>query len=256
MSLLDYARVCGSLSELTRTIEKPSVAYSFDPRGDEVCEARVRELSTGKEWTLPEGRRGSGEIDGEEAPDESGGDTRTRPLRCDGSLVWDEAGGLFWVELDGSHRPHRLYHRRVLDDDGRWIEGQADELLFGEDDELYNLRISKSFDGRYLLIRSGSKEASEVRYVDLRPERKEGTGIETRMVAPRAPGLVYRVGHCRGHWLVQTNLGDGGKTPNFSLRACRVGDEGMERWELVTLAGSGEAAFDGGHDRSLDVSEK
>ena len=195
--------VCRSLSELTRIIENPSVAYSFDPRGDEVCEARVRELSTGKEWTLPEGRRGSEEIDGGEAPDESGGDTRTRPLRCDGSLVWDEAGGLFWVELDGSHRPHRLYHRRVLDDDGRWIEGQADELLFGEDDELYNLRISKSFDGRYLLIRSGSKEASEVRYVDLRPERKEGTGLEMRMVAPRAPGwctawdTAEGIGSCR-----------------------------------------------------------
>ncbi|EJK76936.1 hypothetical protein THAOC_01273 [Thalassiosira oceanica] len=188
--------------------------------------------------------------------------TRTRPLECDGSLVWDESGGLFWVRLDGSHRPHRLYHRRVLDGDGRWIDDQSDELLFEEDDGLYDLRISKSFDGRYLLVRSGSKETSEVRYVDIRPECREradddpdgkGARMELRTVAPRSEGVVYRVGHCRGHWLVQTNLGDGGgRTPNLGLRSCRVGDGGMGRWEPVTLAGTGEAAFDGGHGRSLD----
>jgi len=258
---LDVEELAGGMTFLavgavTLSPDQGFLAYSLDPRGNEVCEARVRELSTGNEWTLLEGRREEG--DGGDAPDEN----QTRPLECDGSLVWDEAGGLFWVRLDGSHRPHRLYHRRVLDGDGRWIDDQSDELLFEEDDGLYSLRISKSFDGRYLLVRSGSKETSEVRYVDIRPECREradddpdgkGARMELRTVAPRSEGVVYRVGHCRGHWLVQTNLGDGGgRTPNLGLRSCRVGDGGMGRWEPVTLAGTGEAAFDGGHGRSLD----
>ena len=240
------------------------VAYSYDPRGDEVCEARVREMATGRERTLLEGkRRGDGSDEGTATPDEEC-DGETRPLRCDGSLAWDDSGGIFWAELDGSHRPHKLYHRRVFDGVGDWIEDQSDELLFEEDDGLYELRMSKTFDGRYLLVTSESKEASEVRYVDLRPGGADGgeKGLKARMriIAPRRPGVLYRVSHCLGHWLVSTNLGAGGTgSPNLGLVSCRVGDDGGDitgGWDPLTLAGSGEAAFDGGHGRSLDVREE
>jgi hypothetical protein len=44
--------------------------------------------------------------------------------------------------------------------------------------------------------------------------------------------------------------------PNLSLKACRVGEEGMETWRDVvsSYTDAPVPVFDGGHARSLDVS--
>ena len=180
-------------------------------------------------------------------------------LECDGSVVWNDASdALFYVTMDEMHRPHKLYCRRIFDSDGHWIDAevQNDELLMAEDDELYNLRIAKSFDGRYLLVRSSSKESSEVHYLDLRHEMgSKGMSLAKNLVciAKRKHKVLYRVTHCQGYWLVQTNIGG---LPNLSLKACRVGEEGMETWRDVvsSYTDAPVPVFDGGHARSLDVS--
>ena len=66
--------------------------------------------------------------------------------------------------------------------------------------------------------------------------------------------MLYRVTHCQGFWLVQTNVGG---LPNLSLKACRVGEEYLETWKDVVRydADAPVPVFDGGHERSLDVSE-
>ena len=114
------------------------------------------------------------------------------------------------------------HHRQPLQ------ERALARALLAEDDELYNLRIAKSFDGRYLLVRSSSKESSEVHYLDLRHEMgSKGMSLAKNLVciAKRKHKVLYRVTHCQGYWLVQTNIGG---LPNLSLKACRVGEEGME----------------------------
>jgi oligopeptidase B len=224
------------------------VAYTLDEKGGETCQLYLKHIESGKVWTLLD-----------QNVDRSTTDS-TDLLECDGSVVWNDASdALFYVTMDETHRPHKLYCRRIFDSDGHWIdaEDQNDELLMAEDDELYNLRIAKSFDGRYLLVRSSSKESSEVHYLDLRPEMgSQGMSLAKNLVciAKRKHKVLYRVTHCQGYWLVQTNIGG---LPNLSLKACRVGEEGMETWRDVVNSDTDTPVpvFDGGHARSLDVSD-
>ena len=223
------------------------VAYTLDEKGGETCQLYVKHIESGEVWTLRDRNVDRNTTDS------------TDLLECDGSVVWNDASdALFYVTMDDTHRPHKLYSRRIFDSDGHWIdaEDQNDELLIAEDDELYNLRIAKSFDGRYLLIRSSSKESSEVHYLDLRPEMgSKGMSLAKNLVciAKRKHKVLYRVTHCQGYWLVQTNIGG---LPNLSLKACRVGEEGMEIWRDVVRSDTDSPVpvFDGGHARSLDVS--
>jgi oligopeptidase B len=228
--------------------DQKHVAYTLDEKGGERCQLHVKRIESGEVWTLRERNVHRNATDG-----------GTAPLECDGSVVWNDSGdALFYVTMDDAHRPHRLHRRRVLDSDGHWIDAEDpdDELLMAEDDESFNLRIAKSFDGRYLLVRSSSKESSEVHYLDLRPETgSRGTSPANDLVciAKRKHKVLYRVAHCRGYWLVQTNIGG---LPNLSLKACRVGEEGTETWVVGSDADTPVPVFDGGHARSLDVSDR
>eukprot|EP00585_Thalassiosira_rotula_P011226 CAMPEP_0196159548 /NCGR_PEP_ID=MMETSP0910-20130528/46377_1 /TAXON_ID=49265 /ORGANISM="Thalassiosira rotula, Strain GSO102" /LENGTH=895 /DNA_ID=CAMNT_0041424469 /DNA_START=409 /DNA_END=3097 /DNA_ORIENTATION=+ len=267
------------------------LAYSTDEKGGETCQIYVKDIESGKEWVLHDYDtknvpHDDDSIDTITDDDDDNGDTNNNVLECDGSIVWnDESDALYYVTMDDTHRPYRLYRRQIFDSEGHWIDDvenrkkKEEELLMEENDELFNLRISKSFDGKYLLMRCSSKESSEVHYVDLRPGDNEeyendnddtvasgikgkpdGKNKELVCIAKRQPKVLYRVTHCRGYWLVQTNIGN---LPNLSLKSCRVGETGMEHWKDVFVVdissgsdGSSNAAgmpvFDGGHERSLE----
>ena len=43
-------------------------------------------------------------------------------LECDGSVAWsDESNALFYVTMDDTYRPYKLYRRQVFNSDGQWI---------------------------------------------------------------------------------------------------------------------------------------
>ena len=210
------------------------VAYSLDETGGETAQMYVKHIESGQEWVLHQ--------------------NATDVLDCDGSVVWnDESNALYYVLMDEKQRSYQLYRRQIFDSDWQWIDiesqEEGDELLLEESDELFNLRINKSFDRKYLIAKCSSKEASEVHYLDLCSDQNE-----LLCIAKRQPKVLYRVTHCQGYWLVQTNIGG---LPNLSMKACPVGTEGMEKWKDVVSIDSGAPmpVFDGGHKRSLDVSE-
>jgi len=220
------------------------LAYSLDEKGGETCQLYVKHIESGEEWVLQT------MVDGE-----------VNVLEGDGSLVWNaESNALYYVTMDDAHRPYRLYRRQIFDGDGNWIaiedQKEDDALLLEEKDELFNLRISKTFDSKYLMVRSSSKESSEVHYIDLRPNEgsagNEEQQLELVCIAKRQPKVLYRVTHLGGYWLVQTNIGG---LPNFSLKACPVGEAGMDNWKDVVSIFDNDAlipVFYGGHERSLD----
>ena len=235
------------------------LAYSLDVKGGETCQLYVKHFDSGKVWGLRDPKKLSNSNEEEEESD---------LLEVDGSVVWnDKSDTLFYVTMDDTHRPYRLYRRRIFDSNGEWIDAkEEDELLLEESDELYNLRISKSFDGRYLMVRCSSKESSEVHYLDLRPgdddsSKGKDDDMDTKSnnklacIAKRQSKVLYRVTHCQGYWLVQTNIGG---LPNLSLKACPVGKGEMENWKDVVdssgTTGDTLAVFDGSHERSIDVS--
>ena len=221
------------------------LAYSLDEKGGETCQLYVKHIASGKVWVINDhtDNEGEGEVE---------------PLECDGSVVWNnENNMLYYKIMDKMKRPYRLYRRQIFDSDGEWIgdvqnQKEGDELLLEEKDELFSLGISKTFDGKYLNARSTSKESSEVHYLDLSPDEDVKDNNKFVCIAKRQPGVLYRVTYCHGYWLVLTNIGE---LPNLSLKACRVGDEGMEHWKDVVSTDTDEPIFSGGHERSLDVSE-
>ena len=227
-SLLSYF----ALGSIAVSPNQKYVAYSSDEQGGETCSLYVKHIKSGEVYTLYDEHN------------------TTELLECNGSVYWSEqSDALFFITFDNAHRPYKLFRRQIFDSNGHWSETktQKDELLLEEKDELFNVLISKSFDSRYLIVQSSSKETSECNYLDLRPE-DESKSNKLVCIANRQVGVVYRVTHCQGWWLVQSNIG----TPNVSLKACRVGEEGMDKWKDIVTANDQTRVFDGSHQRSID----
>ena len=222
-----------ALGKIAISPNQQYVAYSLDEKGDETCQLCVKHIETGKVWILYENASNASSI-----------------LECDGSIVWDDKGSaLFYIKMNDARRPYQLYRRQIFDSNGEWINNkiQKEELLLEEKDEVFNLICSKSFDGKFLVVQCSSKETSEMHYLDLEEDSPKHKLV---CIAKRKHGVRYRVTHCRGYWLVQTNIGG---LPNVCLKACRVGDkEGMTAWKDVVSSDTDLPIFDGGHQRSLD----
>lgn len=214
------------------------VAYALDEVGGETCQLYIKHIESGKERVL---------YDGDQL------------LEGDGSIAWnDEGTAIFFCTLDVTHRPYRLYQRQIFDNEGNFIDDnkQRDELMFEEDDGSFCLRISKTFDSRYLVLTCSAKESTELHYLDLErsKEIEESVAEQLVCISKRVDKLCYRVTHCSGYWLVQTN--NMGITPNLSLKACRIGEEkDSSSWLDVvntTENGTPEVMFNGDDGRSLD----
>lgn len=192
------------------------LAYTLDETGGETCTLQVLNLATGE--TLDHDPK----------------------LECDGSVSWNDShDSVFYIQMDEAHRPYRVYRRKVV---GRTDDEPEDELLYEEPDELYWVSISKTFDGKFLLARSSSKETAEVHYLDLRDPASK-----LECISPRRKKVLYRASHRNGSWMISTNVGG---TPNMKLMTCRVG-ESDDAWQMVEDK-NGDAIFSGGLDRSLE----
>lgn len=205
------------------------VAYTLDETGDEVCHFYVRHIATGKEWVLMN----------------ENGDAK---LRGYGAIEWDEMdSGLFFVTLDETQRPHRVYYRQLFRSDGTFIDDkQSDHLLLEEKDAMFSIMIAKTVDRKYLLMLSASRETSEIHYLDLQSGDIPSVS-NLGCIASKREKVLYYATHCKGHWLIQTNVGG---LPNLSLKFCRVGDEC--NWNDVVLKATGAAVFDGRDPKSLE----
>lgn len=93
----------------------------------------------------------------------------------DSTVVWGaDDNTVFYNKMDKSHRPYQAYVHKI----GQDVE--KDVMLFEEPDELFWLGMGKSQDGSYIFIESGSKETTEIQYVDLMQE-----AVEVKCVAER-----------------------------------------------------------------------
>jgi len=101
----------------------------------------------------------------------------------------------------------------------------ADELVFEEADERFNLSVRRTRDGRYLVMESGSHITSESRFLAADQPTEAWT-----LVAERRDEQEYSIEHRDGVWLIRTN--DRGR--NFRLVATPVATPSREHWrELI-----------------------
>jgi oligopeptidase B len=190
----DYVRVA---------VREPSpdgrlLAYSVDLSGDEVYELRFRDLSTGTD--LPD----------------------VLPRTCYGGAWSADSGTFFYVVHDQAYRPYQVRRHRL------GTSPADDPVVLQEDDQRYELVVEASRSGAYVVLLSEARDTSETWLVPTEhPEEPP------RVVAPRRPGVLYRVGHApRPDGDVLVIVTDDG-APEGRLMTAPVDSPGAESWTEV-----------------------
>lgn len=199
--LLDPNALAGdgylALGAFTVSPDHRLLGYSLDTAGDEIYRLFVKDLH-------------SGAID--ELPFDD----------CDGQMTWAaDSHTLFFVTLDDTHRPHRLY-RHGLGEDGA-------ELVFEEADGRFFLSCYRSSSERQLVLSLGSKTTSEAWVLDASTPRGE-----FRCLAPRQEEHEYDIDHGlldgQWHWFIRSNQAG----INFALYVASEAQPSREHWrELI-----------------------
>ena len=178
-----------SLGAFEPSPDQNLLAYAVDTSGDEVYTVRFLDLRTGE--LLPDA------LTGTSASVQWASDNRT----C------------FYVTLDESKRPYRLYRHR--------LGAGADDLLLQEEDERFELEVHRARSGGFLFLEIASNVTSEYRC--LPADDPDG---EFRMLLVRRQGVEFDVVHHGAHFYVRIN--DRGR--NFRL--LRVAVSGGETVEV------------------------
>lgn len=154
-----------SLGAFSISPDHQRLAYSTDTSGEEIYQLHVKQLSDNSIQTLTF-------------------------ENCDGSMTWaNDSQTLFFVELDDTHRPHKLY-RTTLDSDKA-------ELVFHEPDGRFFLHCYRASSERQLILMMGSKTTSEAWVLDAETPTQAFS-----CVAPRQEDHEYDVDHglFNGEW--------------------------------------------------------
>src|SRR5215469_6934437 len=176
------------------------LAYSTDNTGFRQFQLHVRDLRSGRD--LP--------------------DTAERV----GSIAWanDNQTLFYTIEDPQTKRQYRLYKHVV----GTPGSGDADQLVYEEKDERFNIGVGKTRSGKYLMLEATSHTTSEVRFVPA-----DSPSAEWQVIAPRQQDIEYYAGHAvvggNDHFLIRTN--DTGR--NFRLVAVLVSAPGKENWKEI-----------------------
>ena len=132
-------------------------------------------------------------------------------------VVWAADGEtLFYVTEDATtKRSDKLWRLRL---------GGAPELLFEEVDELYAINVTRTRDGRYVLLSATSTDTYEWSFLDA----GDPAG-DFAVLLPRDKGHRYSPTHRDGVWYLRTDK----DALNFRVVRAAVADPRPEKWEEV-----------------------
>ena len=219
--LLDENALAAPTGYIDVPVAEPSpddrlLAWLADTSGAEIYQLRFTEIETGRE--LPD------VID------------RTYP-----GGAWSSASAhFFYLVPDGLNRPHQVWRHAI------GTPATADELVYTEIDERFELTLAASRSGELIVITTESRDTTEVRVISagepLRPPA---------VVEPRRRGIEYRVDHesdpagGAGDLLIVTDASDvNGGTPEFTLMRAPVDAPGRANWTTVDCSAIGPARAD------------
>lgn len=199
--LLDPNALAGdgylALGAYTVSPDHRLLGYSLDTAGDEIYRLFVKDLGTGEVNELP--------FDD-----------------CDGQMTWaNDNQTLFFVTLDDTHRPHRLY-RHLLG-------SESAEPVFEEADGRFFLSCYRASSERQLILSLGSKTTSEAWVLDA-----DTPAGEFRCLALRQEDHEYDVDHGlldgQWTWFIRSNQAG----INFALYVADEAKPGRAHWrELI-----------------------
>jgi oligopeptidase B len=171
-------------------------AYTVDTNGGERYELRFRDLATGRDLA-------------DVVPDVYYG------------LAWaDDSHTIFYVRPDAAMRPYMVLRHTL------GTPPADDVVIFRDDDERFDVALSRSRSGRYVLIDSMSRITAETWFVPTAtPE------VAARLVAERRDGVEYTVDHWTNgtddRFYIVTNVDS---TENFKLMTALVSEPAADHW--------------------------
>jgi oligopeptidase B len=198
-NLLAAGKSFCSVGALTVSPDGTKLAYSLDVEGGEVYTLYVKDLTTGALYS-------------EAIPN-----TYSSVYFHTGVEWANDSQTLFYLTMDESERPFKVFRHRIGDDPAR------DGLVFHEEDEAYFLFIFKTRDNQYIVTNHHSTRATEMRF--LSAAQPEG---ELKILLPRKEGVEYLASHHEGYFYIVTN----DQAENFRLMKARMNSL-ADDWEEV-----------------------
>jgi oligopeptidase B len=172
------------------------LAWSADTSGDEYYDLRIRDLRTGQDLAEVIAHSYTG-------------------------VAWSVSSDyVFYLVRDELHRPFQVWRHKI------GTPADADELVYEETDQQFDLTLEGSRSGRLAIITSEARETSEVHVIDLDRPLEDPV-----VIAPRRHGIEYRIDHARetDDLYVVTNAG----AEEFTLMRAALGAPSRDHWELV-----------------------
>ena len=171
------------------------LAWSHDDAGSEFFTLSVRDLATGHDLA-------------DVIPDNAG------------STAWSaDARHLFYIRLDASHRPSRVFRHKL------GTAPETDVLVYEEPDPGFFVSLGKTRSQHFILIHTHDHQTSEVRFICA--EDPEG---QPTLVAAREIAVEYSVDEANGTFFILTNA-SGAK--DFEIVSAPVAAPGRENWKQI-----------------------
>ncbi len=127
---------------------------------------------------------------------------------------------LFYSTEDAQTKRSNLVHRHALGTDAA-----TDPLVFDEKDERYDVYVSRTRDGKYVLMQSESHVTSEVKF--LAADTPNG---DWKIIEPRKEGTRYYPDEANGVFYIRVNDTD----PSYRLVTAPAETPGKAHWtELI-----------------------
>jgi oligopeptidase B len=177
---------------LAMTPDHRLAAWSFDDKGSEFYELRVRDTATGQ-------------------------DMNDILENTAGGVTWAADGKTFFYTLqDENHRPLKTFRH------GLGTKQAEDVLVFEEQDTGMFTGVGKTNSDKYIIIDIHDHDTSELWLIDAdMPESKP------RLIAPRVPGIEYDVEHWNDRFIIKTNRDD---AEDYKIVTAPVDDPRPENW--------------------------
>jgi len=185
------------------TVDNQLLAFSTDTTGYRQFTLQIKDLRTGK--LLPE-----------------------KFERVDGVAWAPDNKTIFFVTEDPITKRADSLYRHVL--------GSAEpERIYFEPDELFDLRLDRSLDKKFIFLTSESKLSTEVRFISA--EDPKGA---PHIIQEREPDHRYYASHRDGFFYLRTNY----KAKNYRIVKASIGKPSKENWKEYV-----------GHDPAVKISD-
>ena len=168
-------------------------AFSFDAKGSEYYDLRIRDLNSGK-------------------------DKRDRLTNTTGDVAWASDGkGFFYTVQDAHHRPLKTYFHTLG-------QKQADDkLVHNEKDTGMFTSVSTTASERFAQISIHDHQTSEVLLIDLAMPKSK-----PRMVVPRSAKIEYDVQDWQQSLIIRTNANG---AEDYKLVLASLENPALENWQ-------------------------